>query len=460
MTSSRDAVAAPSLKRQIGLASAIAAVASESIAVGIFLTPAGMAKSLGSPFWLLMVWLLAGTLAVCGALCYGELAARYPRNGGIYIYLLETFGPAFAFLYGWMCLLVLDPGLTAALATGMASYVAYIVPLSAAQAKVSAIAVIWALCIFNLVSVRFSAGILRWGTWLKLGILAFLVIWALVFRMGSWSNFSPLVTQRPGAMPLGPALAMAMVSAFFTFGGWWEVSKIAGEVRDSERNLPRAMVLGVLIVTAVYILVSGVFFYLVPLSKVTSDQTFVAQAGEILFGMAGAKIFAVIVIICIVSSLAALIMFAPRVYYAMAQNGIFPRSIGELHPRFGTPAKAIIVQGLVASTLVTLGSFQHIIEYFIFPAVLFLTLAGAGVFVARSRNMDQPSGFTTPGYPLPLAIFLVLMCLMMALLLLHSPIEALLGSLVVASGLPVYRIFRRKNRTDTVYEALEARLTR
>ena len=456
MTSSRDAGAAPSLKRQIGLASATAAVASESIAVGIFLTPAGMAKSLGSPFWLLMIWLAAGTLAICGALCYGELAARYPRNGGIYIYLLETFGPSAAFLYGWMCLLVLDPGLTAALATGMASYVAYIASLSAVEAKAVAIAVIWALCILNFLSVRVSANVLRWSTWLKLGILGFLVAWALVFRMGSWSNFAPLVAQRSGSLPLGPALAMAMVGAFFTFGGWWDVSKIAGEVRDPGRNLPRAMIFGVLIVTGVYIVVSGVFLYLVPLARVTSDETFVAQAGAILFGSAGARVFAAIVVICIVSSLAALIMFAPRVYYAMAENGVFPRSIGQLHSRFGTPAKAILVQGSVASVLVIFGSFQRIIAYFIFAAVVFLTLAGAGLFVARSRDTEKLPSFATPAYPLPLAVFLVLMSLMMALLLLHSPREALLGALVVLSGLPVYRIFNRKGRAASAYDRLAA----
>jgi APA family basic amino acid/polyamine antiporter len=456
MTSSSDAVPVPSLKRQIGLASATAAVASESIAVGIFLTPAGMAKSLGSPFWLLVIWLSAGTLAICGALCYGELAARYPRNGGIYIYLLETFGPSAAFLYGWMCLLVLDPGLTAALATGMASYAAYIVPLSAAGAKAVAIAVIWALCILNFLSVRVSAGVLRWSTWLKLGILAFLVLLALVFRMGAWSNFSPLVAQRSGSLPLGPALAMAMVGAFFTFGGWWDVSKIAGEVRDPGRNLPLAMIFGVLIVTAVYVVVSGVFLYLVPLAKVTSDETFVAQAGAILFGTAGGKIFAAIVVICIVSSLAALIMFAPRVYYAMAENGVFPRTIGRLHSRFGTPAKAILVQGSVASVLVIFGSFQRIIAYFIFAAVVFLTLAGAGLFVARSRNTEKLPAFAAPAYPLPLAVFLVLMCFMMALLLLHSPREALLGAVVVLSGLPVYKIFSRKSRATPVYDPLTA----
>src|SRR5215813_3226551 len=239
------------LRRQLGLASATAAVAGESIAVGIFLTPAEMAKSLGSPFWLLVVWITVGILTVCGALCYGELAARFPRSGGIYVYLLETCGRRVAFLYGWMCLLVLDPGLTAALAVGLAGYAAYIVPASEIALKVIAICVIWALCLLNVLSVRVSAGFLRWTTWLKLGLLAFLVLWAVAFSLGSWSNFAPFVSQRPGSLPLGPALGVAMVGAFFSFGGWWDVSKIAGEVRDPSRNLPRAMLLGTLIVTSV-----------------------------------------------------------------------------------------------------------------------------------------------------------------------------------------------------------------
>ena len=435
----------PTLNRQLGLASAIAAVATESIAVGIFLTPAGMAKALGSPFWLLVVWLAAGTLAVSGALCYGELAARYPRDGGVYVYLLETFGRGAAFLYGWMCMLVLDPGITAALAAGLASYIAYILPMSSLAAKLVALVVIWSLCILNIMSVRVSAGFLRWTTWLKLGVLALIVIWALVFRLGSWSNFLPFVSQRAGSMPLGPALGMAMVGAFFSFGGWWEVSRIGGEVRDPGRNLPRAMLIGVLVVTAVYILVSGAFLYLVALDRVSSDETFVAQAGAILFGPAGGSVLAAIVVFCILSSLAAFILAAPRVYFAMAEDGLFLRSVAHRSPRFGTPVKAIMIQGAIATLLVTLGSFQRIISYFIFVAVVFLTMTGAGLFVARTRdNPERAPEFTTPLYPLPLAVFLTMMSLLMALLLLHSPREALLGSAVVLMGLPVYMIFRRK----------------
>ena len=435
-------------RRQLGLMSATAAVAGEAIAVGIFLTPAGMAKSLGSPFWLLVVWIVIGVLAVCGALTYGELSARFPRDGGIYVYLLETYGRGAAFLYGWMSLLVLDPGLTAALAVGLASYVGYVFPMGTAISKLTALLVIWALATLNILSIRISAGVLRWATWLKLGLLALLVFWALAFRLGAWSNLVPFVAQRTGSLPLAPALAAAMVGAFFSFGGWWEVSKIAGEVRDAGRTLPRAMLMGVLLVTCAYVLVSGVFLYLIPLDKVTTDQAFVAQAGAILFGPAGGTIFAVIVILCVLSSIAAMLMCAPRVYYAMARDGLFLRSVASLHPRFGSPARAICIQAAIASILVLIGSFQQIISYFIFVAVVFLAMAGAGVFIARSRRSDRPA-FLTPLYPLPPLIFLALMTALLFLLVMHSPRQALFGAAVVAAGLPVYKFFAQTRHSSS-----------
>src|SRR5271170_5783237 len=275
------------LRRQLGLGSAAAVVAGEAIAVGIFLTPAGMAKSLASPFWLLIVWLAVGTMTLCGALCFGELAGRFPSAGGPYVYLRESFGPLTAFLYGWMSLSVLDPGLTAAFAVGFAAYAAYIFHWPPLLVKFAAIAAIWAICVLNIFSTRISAGFLRWITWLKFAVLATLTVWALIFRLGSWSNFVPFLAQRQGALPLVPALGAAVVSAFFSFGGWWDATKIAGEVRDPGRTLPRALVLGVLAVTAVYIVISAVFIYLVPIEKVGSDSTFVAQAGAFLSGPRG-----------------------------------------------------------------------------------------------------------------------------------------------------------------------------
>ncbi|MGA9565629.1 MAG: amino acid permease, partial [Candidatus Korobacteraceae bacterium] len=323
------------LRRELGLGSAAAAVAGEAIAVGIFLTPAGMAKSLGSPFWLLMVWLVMGGITISGALCFGELAGRYPQAGGLYVYLREAFGERVAFLYGWMSLLVMDPGVTAALAVGGAGYGAYIFGWSPLVTKLMAVATVAALCAINMVNTRAGAGFLRYVTWLKLGVLALIVVWALVFRLGSWSHFVPFVAQRPGSAPLLPAIAGALVAAFYSYGGWWDVSKIAGEVKDPARTLPRALVLGVLAVVAAYVLVSAVFVYLIPPESVTSDHTFVAQAGAILFGRSGANLLAGAVVLCIVGGMAAMIMLCPRVYYAMARDGVFLPAVAKLHPVFG-----------------------------------------------------------------------------------------------------------------------------
>jgi len=430
-------------RRELGLASAVAAVAGEAIAVGIFLTPAGMAKALGSPFWLLVVWLAVGAMTVCGALCYGELGGRFPRDGGTYVYLHETFGRGAAFLYGWMCMLVLDPGVTASLAVGIALYAAYILHWPAQVTKIVGIGLIWVFCLSNIFSVKVSAGVLRWMTWLKLGVLTLLTLWAFVFRLGAWSNFIPFVAQRTGSLPLIPALGAGLVAAFYSFGGWWDVSKLAGEVREPARTLPRALVLGVLAVTAIYVLVSAAFWYLVPLEKVTSDEAFVAQVGDVLFGAAGGTAFALIVIVCMLGSLAALVISAPRVYFAMAEDGLFLPAFARIHPRFGTPARAVIIQGVTASLLVLMGTFQQIIAYFVFVAVVFLALAVSAVFFLRRRALGDRNVILTPGYPFTPLAFLLLVALLLVLVAAHSPREALLGSTVVLAGLPVYLLFRR-----------------
>jgi basic amino acid/polyamine antiporter, APA family len=434
----------PGLRRELGLASATAVVAGECIAVGIFLTPAGMAKALGSPLGLLLVWLAVGAMTLSGALCYGELASRFPRADGGYVYLEEAFGKRTAFLYGWMCLLVMDPGLTASLASGTAGYAAYIFHWSPLVVKIAAIFFIWALCLLNILSTRLSAGFMRWITWLKLGVLGFLTVWAIVLHLGSWSNFVPFVAQRPGSMPLGAALGVATVGAFYSFGGWWEVSKIAGEMRDPGRTLQRALILGVVVVTAVYVVVSGIFVYLIPLEKVTSDETFVAQVGEVLFGPAGGVVFAAIVVVCVFGSLAGFIISAPRVYYAMAKDGVFLHAVGQVHPRFGTPAAAIAIQGLIGTALVAVSSFQQIIAYFIFVAVAFLGLTVAGLFVFRRQKRIAGSAILTPGYPFTPVAFLVLVILLLVILGVHRAHETMVGIGVVLAGVPAFEVFRRK----------------
>ena len=396
-----------------------------------------MAKSLGSPLWVLVVWLVMGAMATCGALCFGELAARYPQAGGSYVYLREAYGRPVAFLYGWMALLVMDPGLTAALAVGMAGYAGYILSLSPMGMKAVAIAAIVLLAAINIRGVRLGAWLLRYLTVLKLGLLFFLLLWGFGFQLGNWSNFTPFVAQRPHSAPLLPALAGGLVAAFFSFGGWWDVTKLAGEVREPGRTIPRALLYGVVIVTLVYILTSTVFFYLVPLDLVTSGETFAAQAGEVLFGRAGAQVFSVIVIVAVLGSLAAIIMSAPRVYFAMARDGLFVPAAASIHPQFGTPARAIALQALLASVLVALGSFNQIISYFIFVVVIFIAFTVAALFVLRRRQLDRPPYFT-PAYPFTPLVFLLLVGALLFLLVSNNPKQSLLGVGVVALGIPVY----------------------
>lgn len=404
-----------------------------------------MAKSLGSPLWLLVVWLAMGVTALCGALCYGELAARYPEAGGGYVYLREAYGPAVAFMYGWMAFLVMDPGLTAVLAVGLATYAGHVVDLSPWGAKALAIAAIMLVAVVNIRGVRLGAWFVRGLLFLKIGVLVFIFLWAIGFQLGDWANFAPFVDRRAGSPRLIGALAGALVGAFFSFAGWWDLGKLAGEVRNPERSLPRALGFGVVGVTIVYILTSLVFIYLVPMEQVTSGETFAAQAGEVLFGRAGGVVFSLVVVVAVLGCLAAVVMSAPRVYFAMARDGLFIRSVALLHPRYETPAYAIALQAVLASILVTVGSFNEIMSYFVFVVIVFLALTVIALFKLR-RTQTGHVGYLTPGYPVTPAIFLVLLVVMLFLLGSEKPKEAFLGVAVVSLGLPVYLFLFRNKR--------------
>ncbi|HEX8687409.1 MAG TPA: amino acid permease, partial [Pyrinomonadaceae bacterium] len=375
------------------------------------------------------------------ALCYGELAARFPRAGGGYVYLREAYGPAPAFLYGWMALLVVDPGLTAALAVGGASYVGYAAGLSGAWVKALAVASVLALALVNARGVRLGGWVVRWLTVVKLALLVVILLWGFGRGLGDWSHFRPFVERRAGSPPLAAALAGALVSAFFSFGGWWDLSKLGGEVRDPARTLPRALTLGVFVVTAVYVLTSAAFVYLVAPERVTTGEAFAAQAGEALFGPAGALVLTCVVVVAVFGSMAAFTMSAPRVYFAMARDRLFLRAAARLHPRYGTPARAVLIQAALASLLVLWGSFDEIISYFMFAVVLFVALTVAGLFVLRRRA--PAAAYLTPLYPFTPAAFVLLSAALLVLLAAGSPRQAALGMAVVALGLPVYYLVFR-----------------
>ncbi|MEP6703206.1 MAG: amino acid permease [Acidobacteriota bacterium] len=430
------------LKRQFGLLTAVAMIVGQVIAVGIFLTPAGMARSVGSPFWLLLIWIVIGAMTLSGALCYGELASRFPSAGGSYVYLREAYGPATAFLYGWMNLLVLDPGLTATLAVGLSEYASFLIPLSAGQKLVVAIATILLLGSVNILGARLSANFLKGLTALKVGTLIFIIGYGFLGRFGDASNFTPFISRPDDVFG---ALAGGVVGAFFAFAGWWEVSRIAGEIKDAERNLPRALIIGTLIITTIYILTSAVFFYLVHPSRVANDQAFAAQAGEIMFGPLGGKIFAAVVVLSVAGSILAYLMASPRVYYAMARDGLFINAIGRLHPRFGTPHLATLIQMALAVILVLSGSFEQIISYFFFVVVFFVAMAVAGLF----RLRKQPHvGYTTWLYPLTPIFFLLVTAVVLMLIAARNPLQTILGVAVTLAGLPVYYLIFSRNKSS------------
>ena len=425
--------APPELRRRLGLLPATAMVVGGTIGVGIFLTPAGMAKSLGAPGLLLAVWVFQAAMALTGAFCFGDLAARFPQAGGGYVYLREAFGPRIAFLYGWKCLLVLDPGLTAALATGAGAYAGALVP--GVPQKVVALAAIGAVVLANLAGVRLATG----AAWVlavaKAGVLLLLVGVGFFGSAGDWSRFLPFFERQPGSPALVPAIAGAIVSGFFSFGGWWQASNLAGEVEDAPRNMPRALAGGVLAVTVLYVAVSAVFVFLVPLEDVTSGETFAAQAGTALFGAAGGAVLSAIVLLSVLGSLFAFMTTAPRVYYAMARDGAAPAWAGAVGARSGAPLGAVLVQATLAALLVAIGTFDGIVAYFVFATVAFLGLTVAGLLKLR-RGAGEPARASA---------WFFLACIALVLLVLGAgrPLESALGLVVVALGWPAYRFFVR-----------------
>ncbi|MDX1382113.1 MAG: amino acid permease, partial [Thermoanaerobaculia bacterium] len=246
-----------------------------------------------------------------------------------------------------------------------------------------------------------------------------------------------------GAPDLVPALAGGFVAAFFSFGGWWEAARMAGEVRDPKRTLPRAFILAILLVTALYILTSTVFMALVPPADAGSADAFAARVGERLFGAAGGAVFAVAVIVSVLGSLAAVMLSMPRLYVALARDGLFPARLGRLHPRLGTPANAILVQASLALLLVAIGTFSEIVAYFVFVTVLFIAASVCGLY--RLPPPD-PSAFRVPGRRITPAVFFLFCTLVLVLLAMGRPLQAALGLIVVAAGLPVYMGLRRAGR--------------
>jgi basic amino acid/polyamine antiporter, APA family len=431
--------------RQMGVWAATAVVTGEAISLGIFLTPAGMARSLGSPALLAAVWCGMAVVTLAGALCFTELAVRNPHDGGEYVYLRRGFGRRVAFLYGWMAAVVMYPGVAAALSVGIVPYIRALVSLP--QALVSALPALLLLTLgaLNYLGTRLSSGVMTTLNWLKVPVLAALVGWALASGHAAMANLAPLTARRPGSDPPVEAIAGAAISAFFCFGGWWEAGKIAGEVRDPSRNLPIAFSGGVLIVTLIYLLVSFAFVAVVPVQQIQSNTAFVAQFGQALFGSAGGRVLSLCVVLCVLGGLMVLSMAVPRVTLALARGEIGNAehggplgSFARLHPRFGTPANAVLLQTGIALLVLSLGAFDRILAFIIFSAVVFLALTVATLFRAITPVRRW-------WFPLAPVVFIAGSGVLAIMLLMHDPGASLLGAAIVLCGLPARWLLTRGN---------------
>jgi APA family basic amino acid/polyamine antiporter len=435
---------------RLGLWSAVALVVGHTIAVGIFLTPAELIGALASPALTLGLWASCGLLVLAGAFTFGELASRFPSAGGLYVYLKEGWGERIAFLYGWQSMLVMDPGITAALATGLAGYLVLLWPAASGLERWIAIAAIWAMAAVSMSGLTLSARVL--GSITALKVLAFAALVAVAFTGGNgdWSHFQPFLA-RPAA-PAAEAAALGLVSVFFSFGGFWEASRMAGEVHAPSRTVPMALAIGVSCVTLVYIAMTMAFIYLVPIDRVTSAPEFARLAGEAMFGAAGPRVLASAVVLSVVASMLALLIMAPRLYSAMSRDGLFVAALTTENPATSSPVRATALLAVLASVLAFVGSFQQIVAFFMCTTLVFVALAAGAVFVVRRSGFPRPAPpFLTPGYPLTSALFVLLVAAVVVLIGVNRPLQAIAGLAIVLLGVPAYAAFaaRRGGATAT-----------
>ena len=423
--------------RRLGTWSATAMVVSQVVGVGIFLTPATMMRSVGSVSTAIGTWVVMGLLSTAGALCYAELTTRFPRAGGGYVFLREAFGPRSAFVYGWMALLVMDPGITAALGIGFAEYFLSAIGGPASLVKAVAIVSIVLFGVLAIVGINTNARVMAWTAGAKLGIVAILVV-AAILRAGDTG-----VRLAAATIPSAPALAASFLAAFFAFGGWWEFGRMAEEVASPRRTMPRALVGGIALVTAIYTLASVAYMLGTSGPMPADDQAFVSMVGTNLFGETAGRLLAIMVVIAVTGSLAATLVGAPRLYVAMARDGLFPTQLARMNAVRGSVPASTLVQVALASLLVALGTFDEILGYFIPCAVFFLGLSATAILVLpRPRNRGDV--FAAPLHPLPIVMFLALIIGLLALFVLGQPRQTLLGALVVALGVPASWLVMRR----------------
>jgi len=424
------------LPRHLGLWSAIAVLVGSTIGSGIFRVPAGVAERLQDPGPVVLAWVLGGLIALFGALTYAELAAALPRSGGVFAYLLEGFGPLPAFLFGWSELTVIRASALGAIATIFAEYLGYFVELTPAQVRYVAAAAIVLMGLLNYVGVHSAAMVMNLTTVAKFGSLAALGLLAFAAGDGSASHFTPAWS---GGLELS-LLGTALIAIMWTYDGWADLSFMGGEVKDPGRTLPLALILGTSAIVVVYLFLNLAYIYLVPLDEMARSPLIAATAANripLLAGLGGAIISGVVMLSCF-GALNGSMMTGPRIFFAMADRGLFFRAIARVSPRFQSPSVAIWLATALGVIYVLLNDFQQLADKFILGIWPFYALAVAAVFVLRRTQPDLPRPYRTWGYPVVPILFLLASVGMVLNALWTDPVNTGITFGIILTGVPVY----------------------
>jgi APA family basic amino acid/polyamine antiporter len=426
------------LARRLGLFDATMLVMGGIIGSGIFVTPAEVARHVGTPALIIGAWLIGGIVALAGALVYAELAARKPAVGGQYTYLRDAYGPLPAFLYGWSLLLVIQSGGMAAVAITFARYLGDLTHLPVGDSAV-AVAVLALLTLINCLGVRAGSNVQSILMLLKIGAIAALV------AAGLW--FAPSVSS-PEVAPMATsalaALGAALTPVMFSYGGWQTSSFVAGEMRDPARDLARGLLLGVTGVVILYTAVAFVSTHALGAGGLAASKTPASDVMRIALGDRGASFIALGIAISALGFLSQSMLTAPRVYFAMAEDGLFFRSVATVSARTRVPVVAIILQGAAAAAIALSGTFGQILSYVVSVDFIFFGLTGAALFVFRHRR-EPCAGFHAPGHPVTTGLFVAACALVVVATVWNNPVNSLIGYAILLAGVPAFLYWRRVN---------------
>ncbi|MBN8645813.1 MAG: amino acid permease [Planctomycetes bacterium] len=437
-------VARPDLPRVVGFWGAVSVLVGVVIGSGIFQTPAFIAANLGSPWLILLLWGAGGLIALCGALTFAELAARFPSSGGVYVFLREGYGPVVAFVFGWTYMLITKPSAAGGIAIIFAEHLNLLTGLKLNPQATTCVA-LFVLTLINALGVRGST---RFAV--VLTALKFSAVFGVIV-IGAWAAARGVGVERafeasPSPKPLILALAPVMAAIMWTYDGWADVGAIAGEVKEPRRTLPRVFIAGTLAVTGLYGLANAVYLWHIPLEVMRETRSVAPLLLEGLTGPIGAAAVTVIIIVSTLGSSHASVMTGARVTFAQARDGLLFRALGRIDPKRQTPATALWVQfALSCAAVLLLRDFSSLAESFVFTMWLFYGLGAGALFIIRRRDgrAEVGPGFRTPGYPVVPALFILASAAMTGLAVWAEPGRTGMWLLVLAAGVPTYWIWRR-----------------